>query len=258
SAHMKIEKINNEKSTEILVADGTSAIIPSYTTRNKTELTVTHWLGEELALKLPPRNASIKPIGIFREFSFANGENLFPNDITIFFPYMDDNNDGYIDGTAIHENNLKIYYLLEDPPGNPVEWKEISIEKHINSLTAQEHTDTALHKGIYFKTNHFTLFAIMSEEEHDNLNEIIAYPNPARPNKNSAEKSIKFRNLTRDVSLKIFSLSGRLVREINDIQTSYDWDLSNAYGEQVQSGVYFYVATDHNDNLKKGKLAIIR
>lgn len=259
SAHTKTEKISSAYSSEIIVADGTMIIIPSNTTSDDTEITIRHYMPEEIASILPPQESSLKSIGIFREFAFTNGENVFPHDITVFFPYMDENNDGYIDGTNIHENNLRIYYLKEDMQNIPVRWEELSIEKHITSYNSPDEAYASLEKGIYFKTDHFTLFAIMAEVQKDSLHEIIVYPNPARPSKNAANKMITFSNLTQDVRLQIFSLSGRLVREVNSIQSSYDWDLSNDAGEQVQSGVYFYLATDNGSgNKAKGKIAIIR
>lgn len=258
--HTKSEKVDAEKSAEIMVADGTTAIIPAGTLDASTELEIKHLIPQEVFSKLPPPESSLQPIGIFREFSFKNGENVFPQDLTIYLPYVDNNDDGYIDGTSIHENSLKIYYLKEDKKGNPLQWVEISTDGNIQSAQKVTQLNPSLshQKGISFKVNHFTLFAIMAHAPKTNLEEVMAYPNPVRPNKTGSRQDITFDNLTDRVRLRIFTIAGRIVRDVENINNSYTWNLENEQGERVQSGVYFYLFTDDNGSKAKGKFAIIR
>ncbi|MFH1379427.1 MAG: S8 family serine peptidase [bacterium] len=257
-AHQKSEKITAERSSEIMVADGTAAIIPAGSINSSTELEIKNIMPKDILSKMPPPESSLQPVGIFREFTFKNGEHIFPEDVTIFLPYVDNNDDGFIDGTSIHEANLKIYYLKEDKNGRPIQWVEISRDDNIQSAQKAPALRPVLNaqKGVSFKTNHFTLFAIMAYAPKNSLHEVIVYPNPVRTRE---IQQITFDNLTDNVRLRIFTLTGRLVQDIQNINNnSYPWDLTNEQGTQVQSGVYFYLLTDDQGNKDKGKFAVIR
>ena len=88
------------------------------------------------------------------------------------------------------------------------------------------------------------------------LNRVKAYPNPYRGNKHS---QITFNNLTANVKIRIYSLTGELVKEISEQEgdKAY-WDVKNKQGEAVASGIYIYYITNPKGQEKKGKLAIIR
>lgn len=260
AAHEKTERIDADTFTEIMVADGTTVIIPAHTLTAPAELHIRHLEPQEIYFKLPPPESSLKPVGIFREFTLSDGTYNFSDDITIFLPYVDDDDDGFIDGTSILANNLRIFYLREDASGNPVQWVEISTDEQNSSLKNVKglHRTKDGYKGMAVNVNHFSLFAIMAQEQKDNLNEVYVYPNPVRPNQAGNAKTLTFTNLSRDVTVRIFTLAGRLVRKVEHMADPYTWDLRNDSGEHVQSGVYFYVVTDSNEHKATGKFAIIR
>jgi len=88
------------------------------------------------------------------------------------------------------------------------------------------------------------------------LSRVKAYPNPYRGDKHS---QIIFDNLTVNVRIRIYTLTGELVREIReqDGDRAY-WDVRNKDGERVSSGIYIYHITNSKGEEKKGKVAVIK
>lgn len=87
------------------------------------------------------------------------------------------------------------------------------------------------------------------------------YPNPWNI-KLHRNRQIIFAGVQKDSIIKILDARGILVaelRENNDnITNGYMWNLKNADGDNVASGVYIYIMKTLAGNLKIGKLAIIR
>ena len=71
-----------------------------------------------------------------------------------------------------------------------------------------------------------------------------------------------FKNVPAQSQLQIFTLSGDLVREINNTNGAVgtlSWDTNNGAGESVASGVYIFKATDLSSGQQSfGRLAVIR
>ncbi|MBI4063395.1 MAG: T9SS type A sorting domain-containing protein [Elusimicrobia bacterium] len=86
-----------------------------------------------------------------------------------------------------------------------------------------------------------------------------AFPMPFKPS--LGHNKITFRGLTARVKIKIYTLSGELVKELEkDNASSQDlvWSpVTNWRGEALASGIYLYVIKTDNDK-KTGKLFIIR
>jgi len=88
------------------------------------------------------------------------------------------------------------------------------------------------------------------------LTQVKAYPNPFRGDKHS---QIIFSNLTANVNIKIYTLTGELVKEIKEqVGDKAYWDVKNKKGKAVSSGIYIYYITNPKGQEKKGKVAIIR
>jgi len=82
------------------------------------------------------------------------------------------------------------------------------------------------------------------------------YPNPFNPS-TSIEFSLPARE---QVSLKVFDVSGRLVRTLVDGPLSdgshrYTWDGRNGRGASVASGVYFYVL--RSESIRQSRKAVL-
>ena len=81
------------------------------------------------------------------------------------------------------------------------------------------------------------------------------YPSPNPWDvRTAAGQPLIFRNFSAGDTIKLFTLSGFLVKTLN----GPNWDLTNDSGQSVASGLYFFQVTDGNGGKAVGKLAIIR
>ncbi len=85
----------------------------------------------------------------------------------------------------------------------------------------------------------------------------IVYPNPYKPPEGHTE--ITFSELTENVRIRIFTISGELIidRQITG-QSSWVWDGKNERGKAVARGIYIYLITNSEGGKKIGKIAIIK
>ncbi|MGE5496459.1 MAG: hypothetical protein ACM3Q2_00175, partial [Syntrophothermus sp.] len=102
------------------------------------------------------------------------------------------------------------------------------------------------------------------EAAKENLDKIMVYPNPYF-GANSLERDkyqrfVRFTNLPKEVSIRIFSLAGIFIRKIDKSDTSpwMDWDLRNQDGLPVSSGMYIAYLDMPGIGSKVLKLAIIQ
>lgn len=82
------------------------------------------------------------------------------------------------------------------------------------------------------------------------------YPNPWRADRNSGA-SVTFDRLPADSSIRIFTISGQEVKNLDATNGTASWDRTNESGERVASGVYLYLVTDILGQESHGKIAII-
>lgn len=97
----------------------------------------------------------------------------------------------------------------------------------------------------------------------ENISDVYVYPNPFKLNGNSS--SLTFANLTQNAKITIFTLSGIMVKELEETDGNggVNWDLKDETGEIVSSGIYIYrvVSLDEFENEveeKIEKFAVIR
>jgi hypothetical protein len=98
----------------------------------------------------------------------------------------------------------------------------------------------------------------------NNLDKISVYPNPYF-GANSLERDkyqrfVRFTNLPKDVSIRIYTLAGTFVQKItkNDDNPYADWNLRNSDGLPVGSGMYIAYLDMPNIGSKVLKIAIIQ
>ncbi len=84
------------------------------------------------------------------------------------------------------------------------------------------------------------------------IDQVVAYPNPFVIR--SDHNTISF-NFSGSGRVSWFTLAGELVAEH---PTSRAWTGLNQRGEPVASGVYFFVITDQDGNLGRGKILLVR
>ena len=91
----------------------------------------------------------------------------------------------------------------------------------------------------------------------DNVKTSHVYPNPCNLSKGCT--GVTFTRLTAKATLRIYTISGELVRTIekNSNIDSEPWDLKNQSGRQVASGLYIYY-NQGGGTSKKGRLVVVR
>ncbi len=96
-----------------------------------------------------------------------------------------------------------------------------------------------------------------------NLGDVYVYPNPFKPNSPGSFQAdhITFKHLPADATIKIFTITGKLVVELHKADSSsdeYPWNVTNSDGHKLASGVYLYFMTSPNGGKAKGKFGVIR
>jgi hypothetical protein len=89
------------------------------------------------------------------------------------------------------------------------------------------------------------------------LSQVQVYPNPWRSDKHTG-KSVTFANLSATTSVKIFTVSGHLAKDLGTANGTVTWDLTNDSGDKVASGIYLYLITDSQGDKVRGKVGVIR
>jgi len=110
----------------------------------------------------------------------------------------------------------------------------------------------------------FSVFRVaLAGNPANDLDSVRIYPNPFVKSKHmSITGGVNFEMITVDTSIEIYTLTGHLVRKIDNSEIqretgTYTWDLTNDAGSEVASGVYlciFRSGTSH----KIKKMAIVK
>lgn len=91
----------------------------------------------------------------------------------------------------------------------------------------------------------------------ETLEDLIVYPNPFDPAQGHTK--VTFEALTEEVTIRIFTLSGELVREVElPFQYRWNWDLRNERNEEVARGTYLGVVINVAGEKKIIKIAVIK
>jgi len=97
---------------------------------------------------------------------------------------------------------------------------------------------------------------ITSVTSSNDLSGVRIYPNPFRSARGDSQ--IIFDQLPAGSTVKIFTVSSRLVKTLSAPAGIAPWDLTNDSGDKVASGIYLYLITDGQGNKTHGKFTIIR
>lgn len=87
--------------------------------------------------------------------------------------------------------------------------------------------------------------------------EIRIYPNPFNPNK-AFGGVLKLENVPLGAEVKIYTVSGELVRTFAGTGQRLTWNGTNQAGEEVVAGVYLYIVTYADDTRNQGKIFLVR
>ncbi len=154
--------------------------------------------------------------------------------------------------TGWQETNLRIYQLNEDT----ADWEEVPGSQLVHR---QQYTVAVEIAGSGLATGKiYRLFSPAVALE--NLAEVKVYPNPYKPNSGLGHTQVTFTNLMNDSTVKVYTLTGELVRTLRDDLALGEvaWDAANENGQKVASGLYFFLVESSGSKHKTGKLAIIK
>ena len=178
----------------------------------------------------------------------ASGNPVEPNSTCVVtLPY--DLSDARFKDGRLKESNLSVWLMDED--------RKLWVKQ----------TGAALDKAsgqVSLPVRHFSSYALMALPDV-NLNPVFAFPVPFRPNAGDRARYgswdpndlITFSNLPVSGTIKIYTISGSLVRELPITPPQVKWDVKNSAGEVVASGVYIWEVTAGGDR-KTGKLVVIK
>ncbi|MBI5622225.1 MAG: T9SS type A sorting domain-containing protein [Elusimicrobia bacterium] len=168
---------------------------------------------------------------------------------SIILPFDDANADGKVDGTSpiVRSKTVSMWRLDEDA--------QLWVRQPRALL------DLGLNR-VVLPTNHFSIYSLAGGSDTD-VSLSYAFPVPFRPGAGNAARygtwaeGIRFTNLPSSGRIRIFTVSGELVRDMEVTDTPQRWDLKNQTGEVVASGVYIWEVTS-GENRKTGKLMVIK
>jgi|GEM_PF-1416864 len=163
--------------------------------------------------------------------------------VTLFFPDVD--NDGIVDGTDIQARRLEMY--SSHSSAGP--WtRDLSSEVDLAN------------KKVIGRTTHFSYFALFVPLA-TNITSARAYPVPWKPGTGGRFDSpagvdgIIFEGLTDNAVIRIYTITGQLVRELklsaSDLGQKV-WDGRNEAGKKAGSGVYLaHIKAGHSVKILK-------
>ncbi len=97
--------------------------------------------------------------------------------------------------------------------------------------------------SVFFGTNLGVVeYNSTSSPGYDNYNDVVAYPNPVRPDYYGW---ITIKGLMDDSLVKITDASGNVFHQGRSNGGMYVWDGCNADGERVKTGVYYVMASQN-------------
>ena len=180
--------------------------------------------------------------------------------VTVKVPYADANNDGIVDGTSppVPASTLKLYVLNEAT----AQWDAIPGS-----------TVDTTHHLVIGQISHLSIFNAFGTGSvaAANLDAVRVYPVPFKPNSGDPNQGVPyapgnpnsgivFGNLPAQVTIKIYTVTGKLVAEFstNDSLGSLQWDARNSVGQDVASGGYMAVITSPGQTRVVKKLLVIR
>jgi len=167
----------------------------------------------------------------------------------VTLPYPDADGDGRIDGSPSRQkvSGLSVWHLDET--------------RGLWAKQAGSQIDAAA-KTVSQTVTHFSNYALLAVSEAD-LTPVYAYPVPFRPGGGDPARygtwaqGITFTNLPAYGRIRIYTVTGDLVRELAVTPPDLKWDLKESNGQTVASAVYLWEISADKAR-KTGKLVVIK
>ncbi len=141
-------------------------------------------------------------------------------------------------------SDTQCFYQSKIPVTKEVYWKVASIDTAFKFTWSQEQ-----------------IALPQIQELEGKIDNVVIGPNPWRPNSSKGMDFVIFYNLPHTVTIKVYSISGGLLAELNNIHPTsgkYKWYPKNDRGKTLKSGVYIFYITDTNGHSKYLKLMVIK
>ncbi len=169
----------------------------------------------------------------------SNNQQIQPiNNIRITLPYNDPN-----PSNEKEDLNYRIFRLNEALN----RWEEVLTNQQID---AANDTISILLSSLSF------YIPVSPSLAASTLADVHVYPNPCK-----GDNRVKFKNLTENAKIQIYTIAGQLVDEIeikNNFSGTAEWDCCNSSGKKVASGIYIYLITNDKGKKTTGKISVIR
>jgi hypothetical protein len=196
--------------------------------------------------------------GVFMDVTLSNsGQTNLNGTATLTMSYPDSDQDGVVDGGGgITEDKIKMKYFnttIND-------WVLVEGVQSVDTVA----------NIVRAETTHFTVFGLFFGVTATSLNSVRVYPSPFIPDdgdpdngrpfsSGDANSGIIFDQVTSDVSIRVYDVTGRTVWSHDATATPgrVQWDVRNRDGKDVASGVYFAVIQGGGGTVTR-KFAIIR
>ncbi|MCX5792511.1 MAG: hypothetical protein NTY45_09935 [Elusimicrobia bacterium] len=180
----------------------------------------------------------------------ASGNAVQPSSSCVLtFLYADADGDGIVDGSfpPVRVKDLTVWRLDET---NYLWVRQAGAD--INALAMEASLEVP----------HLSSYALMAVPD-TNVSSVYAYPVPFSPNAGNTARYgdwtglITFTNLPAFGKIRIYTITGDRVRELDVVPPSMKWDVRNSGGEIVASGVYVWEIVS-GTNRKTGKLMVVK
>lgn len=164
-----------------------------------------------------------------------------PLSVTFVYPSSDGETVTVGGSAVVRAHTLAIYRLSED--------KSLWVRLPSSQVDISARTVTASAPGL-------GVFSLVGQTD-TSLETAFAYPVPFLEKR--GDRTITFSDLAQKATLRIFSVSGRWVQTLQETDGDGElvWDVRDADGDPLPSGVYFYLLESSADR-KRGKLVIVR
>ncbi len=261
SAHVRYQRLYNDATNYVYFADYatnlvTELVIPAGALGDTTDVIMLREANSLTAYRTL-LGGMYSDAGEFCELQLQSGDTAFAGGLTValYLPYTDANDDGILDGTTIREGELDIWTYNETTGV----WERVA--------GTTRYTDG---NRILARLSHFSLYAVLAPAALADLDLLVVYPNPYRPNDGdpdngmpyvagNAATGIIFNNLAYGSSIELYDLTGARVARLVPPATTrmLQWSGHDDRGEELPTGVYYYIVRA-GGQFRTGKVAIIR
>lgn len=200
--------------------------------------------------------------------SGSSGSTGFTGDAAVSILPRQSNAQGYgltIDNVAKVEYRLKNGDWAQATPMDGVfdsatESFQITVAPSGSSAQTIRIQDVELRVATSFSIKSGTTVTSSAGGTPATLEDAHAFPNPFKPNSSLGHSNVTFTSLTPGSKVQLFTVAGEPVfdKEAAAGSTTLSWNVVNNDGQEVTSGVYYYLITDSSGHKKKGKIAVIR